>query len=242
VLLDGDTLFIASNERSRDLMLPGLRVAVRRGHPPFADDLPWMAGLHKASIPRGLVENLARSRTRQGIARTLSDEELAAWVAQLAHAHDVASTFELIGDPVDARDIPGSGTEFMAQLERRHARLMAARPDKRPGQFKQEANRVGSYQFVAPELVRGTLDRGFALGDQLTLPFSRAVFMMFLISEVHPFDDGNGRLARLAMNAELTVAGQHRILVPLIVRNDYLAGLVLDGECSQVHSNLPAAG
>ena len=358
VLFDGDTLFIVSNERSRDLMLPGLRVAVRPGHPPFADDLPWMAGLHKASIPRGLVENLARSRTRQGIARTLSDEELAAWVAQLAQqypagrlnrfrdrarelsselgledrfpalddmfgaaqgtgktphggllaalgyghgwdvgrlarfsefaerlgsgeldpdppglpvlvpamvreqaffeaylsnfiegteftvneairivydhampparpadAHDVASTFELISDPVDARDIPGSGTELMAQLERRHARLMAARPDKRPGQFKQEANRVGSYQFVAPELVRGTLYRGFALGDQLTLPFSRAVFMMFLISEVHPFDDGNGRLARLAMNAELTVAGQHRILVPLIVRNDYLAGL-----------------
>ncbi|HUY52427.1 MAG TPA: hypothetical protein VMV92_43095 [Streptosporangiaceae bacterium] len=113
--------------------------------------------------------------------------------ARPADAHDVASTFELISDPVDARDIPGSGTEFMAQLERRHARLMAARPDKRPGQFKQEANRVGSYQFVAPELVRGTLDRGFALGDQLTLPFSRAVFMMFLISEVHPFDDGISR-------------------------------------------------
>jgi fido (protein-threonine AMPylation protein) len=49
--------------------------------------------------------------------------------------------------------------------------------------------------------------------------------MMFLISEVHPFDDGNGRLARLAMNAELSNAGQHRILVPIISRNDYLNGL-----------------
>jgi hypothetical protein len=48
---------------------------------------------------------------------------------------------------------------------------------------------------------------------------------MFLISEVHPFDDGNGRLARLAMNAELSNAGQHRILVPIISRNDYLNGL-----------------
>lgn len=48
---------------------------------------------------------------------------------------------------------------------------------------------------------------------------------MFLVSEVHPFEDGNGRLARLAMNAELSAAGQHRILVPLIVRNDYLSGL-----------------
>lgn len=104
------------------------------------------------------------------------------------------------------------------------SRLMAARPDKRPGQFKREANRVGSYQFAIPELVRGTLERGFALGEQLTLPFTRAAFMMFLISAVHPSGEGNGRLARLAMNAELTAAGQHRILVPLIVRNDYLAG------------------
>jgi fido (protein-threonine AMPylation protein) len=49
--------------------------------------------------------------------------------------------------------------------------------------------------------------------------------MMFLISEVHPFDDGNGRLARLAMNAELSAAGEARILLPLISRNDYLNGL-----------------
>ena len=31
--------------------------------------------------------------------------------------------------------------------------------------------------------------------------------MMFMMSEVHPFDDGNGRLARLMMNTELVSAG-----------------------------------
>jgi Fic family protein len=31
--------------------------------------------------------------------------------------------------------------------------------------------------------------------------------MMFLVCEVHPFDDANGRLARVMMNAEL-VAGR----------------------------------
>jgi hypothetical protein len=87
VLLDGDTLFIASSERTRDVMLPGLRVAVRRGHPPFPDDMPWMGGLQKASIPRALVENLARSRARSSMSRTLSDQELADWVAQLAQQY-----------------------------------------------------------------------------------------------------------------------------------------------------------
>lgn len=69
--------------------------------------------------------------------------------------------------------------------------------------------------------------------------------MMFLISEVHPFDDGNGRLARLAMNAELSAAGQHRVLVPHIMRNDYLGGLrrlSCDGEPTRrcrAHRQLP---
>ena len=33
-------------------------------------------------------------------------------------------------------------------------------------------------------------------------PIARAIYMMFLVSEVHPFDDGNGRMARIMMNAE----------------------------------------
>ena len=145
--------------------------------------------------------------------------------ARPADAHDVTSTYELISDVTEARDAPATAEDFLEQLKRRHARLMAARPDKRPGEFKREADRFGSYHFVDPEIVAATLEKGFALRDQITLPFARAVFVMFVVSEVHPFDDGNGRLARLAMNAELSVAGQQRILVPIIIRNDYLSGL-----------------
>lgn len=113
----------------------------------------------------------------------------------------------------------------MDLLRRRHAKLMAARPERHPGELKQVTNRVGSYVFVEPELVHGTLVRGFSLRDELPSPFTRAVYLMFLVSEVHPFDDGNGRLARLAMNAELSAAAQQRILIPLVLRNDYLAAL-----------------
>lgn len=357
-LFGGDTLFVVSAVRVRDLALPGLRVAVRQGAPALTDDTPWMAGLRRSSIPRALVENLAPSRARSGISRTLSQAELEDWIAVLAQqypaerlnrfrnrareiaqefgltprfeildsmfataldtgpshhkgllgamgagqgwdprrlgalatladrlavvesalqpshlpvlaahllreqpffesylsnfiegteftldeavaivyhdqvpenrpadAHDVTSTYALITDPDETGIVPQTGPELMAQLERRHARLMAARPDKRPGKLKDVANRVGSYDFVAPHLVRGTLERGLAYRDRLTLPFTRAVFMMFLVSEVHPFDDGNGRLARLSMNAELSAAGEHRILIPVVTRNDYLQGL-----------------
>ncbi len=45
---------------------------------------------------------------------------------------------------------------------------------------------------------------------------------MFLIAEVHPFTDGNGRLARVLANAELSAAGQQRLIVPTILRDDYV--------------------
>jgi fido (protein-threonine AMPylation protein) len=56
-------------------------------------------------------------------------------------------------------------------------------------------------------------------------PFKRAVFMMFLIAEVHPFDDGNGRIARVMMNGELIAGGQRRIFIPTAYRDDYLLAL-----------------
>jgi hypothetical protein len=42
---------------------------------------------------------------------------------------------------------------------------------------------------------------------------------------VHPFDDGNGRVARVMMNAELASGGQSRIIIPTVFRDDYLGGL-----------------
>jgi fido (protein-threonine AMPylation protein) len=49
--------------------------------------------------------------------------------------------------------------------------------------------------------------------------------MMFLVSEVHPFVDGNGRVARIMMNAELVAADERRIIVPTVFRSNYLTGL-----------------
>lgn len=49
--------------------------------------------------------------------------------------------------------------------------------------------------------------------------------MMFLISEVHPFADGNGRVARVMMNAELVAAQEQRIIIPTVFRTDYLTAL-----------------
>lgn len=49
--------------------------------------------------------------------------------------------------------------------------------------------------------------------------------MMFVVSECHPFDDGNGRLARILTNAELVARGQQRMIIPTAFRNNYLSAL-----------------
>lgn len=146
-------------------------------------------------------------------------------VERPADAHDVTATYRLVRDADERMRIPISGGEFVEFLRARHAVLMAARPDKRPGLFKKEPNYAGGYQFVDPELVEGTLRRGFDLMADVDDPFARAVAMMVLTTEVHPFDDGNGRLARIMVNAELSNAGQVRIMIPTSFRNNYVAAL-----------------
>jgi fido (protein-threonine AMPylation protein) len=48
---------------------------------------------------------------------------------------------------------------------------------------------------------------------------------MFSISEIHPFLDGNGRISRVMMNAELVSAGQSKIIIPTAYREDYILAL-----------------
>lgn len=141
-------------------------------------------------------------------------------------AHDILGTYQLVGSPAEmSLSAAGEFDALLTLLRRRHAVIMQGRPDKRPGEWKQESNRARLTVFVEPELVLGTLRQGFELFRSLAEPFARAVFMMFLVAETHPFDDGNGRLARAMMNAELISGRQRRILIPTAFREDYLLAL-----------------
>lgn len=140
-------------------------------------------------------------------------------------AHDVAATYRLVIDPELSRQVPSNAEELFEILRARHAVLMAARPTKGPGEFKATDNFAGGYRFVEPDLLTGTLRRGYACLAPLTDPLHRAIGIMFLLTECHPFDDGNGRVARLLANAELSHAGQVRLIIPTVFRDNYLAAL-----------------
>jgi fido (protein-threonine AMPylation protein) len=123
------------------------------------------------------------------------------------------------------RRVPASPDDLIGLLRQRHRTMLARRADVQPGDFKQKVNRAGSTTFVPPEYVVGTLKMGHELHGHLEPGLARAIFTMFLVSEVHPFIDGNGRIARIMMNAELMARGQPTIIIPTVHREDYLLAL-----------------
>ena len=145
--------------------------------------------------------------------------------ARNADSHDVLGTFYIVSNRKEMSVTPKSVDDLYNILQRRHSILMSARPEKNPGLFKTQNNRAGDTHFVDYRLVRGTLKKGFEIYQALTSPFAKAVFMLFMTSEVHPFADGNGRISRIMMNAELTAAGESKIIIPTVFRDDYLGAL-----------------
>lgn len=142
-----------------------------------------------------------------------------------ADAQDVLGTWRIVSDAPEMQRSALGAEQFVETLKRRHAMVMAGRPEVRPGAFKLLANRVGSTVFVSPDLVTGTLEMGLELLRSLERPFDRAVFVHFLITEIHPFADGNGRVARIVMNGEFAAAREARIVIPTVMRDNYVSAL-----------------
>jgi hypothetical protein len=124
-----------------------------------------------------------------------------------ADGHDILATYRLLTDERALRAVPADYEAFENMLRSRHALLMSARPENRPGEFKTTKNSVGRFEMVLPNLVVGTLRLGFDMLRGLTEPFARGLFLHCLIAEVHPFDDGNGRMSRLHFTSELLRGG-----------------------------------
>lgn len=140
-------------------------------------------------------------------------------------SHDVLGTYKLVSNREEMIITPGKPSALLEILLYRHKVLLNARDSKNPGQFKNKNNRAGETHFVDHTLVQGTLIKAFDFYQAITHPFAKAVYIMFLVSEVHPFLDGNGRIARVMMNAELVKQGHTKIIIPTVYRDDYIGAI-----------------
>lgn len=142
-----------------------------------------------------------------------------------ADAHDILSTYRIVSDPNEMGRLPRNAQDLEEILKSRHKFLFQERPDILPGEFKAQNNQAGSTIFVHPDYVKGTLQKGFELYRSLPVGLARAIFMQFFISDIHPFNDGNGRISRIMMNVELYSQCLTTIIIPNVYRSDYLSNL-----------------
>ncbi len=140
-------------------------------------------------------------------------------------SHDILGTYQAILKSKANPGTPQNFKAFAAQLQEWNRQVIESRRVKNPGEFKTDNNRAGNTVFVTPELVVGTLEKGYETIMSAATPENRATLAMFVVAEVHPFADGNGRTARLAMNLFLTQAGLTRIIIPTVYRDDYISAL-----------------
>ncbi|MFB6345114.1 MAG: Fic family protein [bacterium] len=92
-------------------------------------------------------------------------------------------------------------------------------------EFKQKQNRAGQFYFVEPEKVEPTLRAGLADSNSIDHPYYRALHVFFVVNEVHPFKDGNGRAARLLQDKILLDHGYSGLFVTTLNRDFYLKTL-----------------
>lgn len=142
-----------------------------------------------------------------------------------ADGRDIVQTFRQVSTMSKGMAMADSVAAFVDEIKECNRILMDARPEKDPGNFKKEPNYAGNTEFVAPNLVEGTLKEGFEMLRSLSSPLARGIFVHTMLVAVHPFNDGNGRTSRIMMTKELVSAGACRIIVPTIYRDNYIGGL-----------------
>ncbi|CAM3779497.1 Fic family protein [Bordetella tumulicola] len=137
-------------------------------------------------------------------------------------SHDILGVFELANRTETRGSVPPVGEDFVEVLRAWHAQMLARRPEVNPGQLKLETNYAGTTEFVRPSHVCGTLIEGSRLAPSVPEGLARAIYYLFLIAEVHPFEDGNGRISRLVMNAELSRVGRSRVIIPTLFHPQFV--------------------
>lgn len=93
--------------------------------------------------------------------------------------------------------------------------------------YRNDAVFLRGTRHVPPrwEAVRDAMPALFDLLEQETEPSVRAVLGNWLFGYIHPYPDGNGRIARFVMNAMLASGGYPWTVIRVEDRNAYLAAL-----------------
>ncbi len=106
-----------------------------------------------------------------------------------------------------------------------HGIILGGIDDHGAGRYRDSAVRIAGSNHVPPNAVKvpDLMEQLFA--ETASDPVERAARLHHGIASVHPFHDGNGRAARLAMNFVLIAAGYPPVSISPDLRADYYSAL-----------------
>lgn len=108
-----------------------------------------------------------------------------------------------------------------------HRMVLTRVDDEFAGSYRAGAVRIPGSNHVPPNALKvpDLMEKLFLEDQTIKDPIERAAKLHYGIARIHPFTDGNGRTARLAMNFVLIAAGYPPISIPTTLRQDYYNAL-----------------
>ena len=208
-------------------VLERLARTMRRVEKPEADVTAIPGGTVLSDVWPGIEAHFAvhRPDSPDAVRNTLA--ELAAERAKSASGDEKLSMQDVVHFERAVRQRralpPGGGTGSEAWVRYWHALITSHRPDFFPGQMKPVPNFVLLSHRVsraAPREAAAACATFFSTQYRAVPPgLARAALVYLAVIEIHPFYDGNGRVARFLLNAELELAGLDPVVFPKAVRD-----------------------
>lgn len=140
--------------------------------------------------------------------------------------HLEAVNLALAWDRVKELAKPGSSLTERDLLDL-HRIVLTRVEDSHAGHYRTSAVRISGSNHIPPNPIKvpDLMASLFAGLPAIEDPGESAAYLHHGIARIHPFTDGNGRTARLAMNFILLAAGYPPISIPTDLRQDYYNAL-----------------
>jgi hypothetical protein len=166
------------------------------------------------------------SVTAEGLQADLADcKQMIATNSITAHHREDAATFlgsfQIVSNQDEMMETPDYAARLIELLQSRYNDMTQADLFGVKKEYRNHNSLQTNTRIVDFDLIKGSLIKAFDYYNALQEPFARAVYMLFMITEISPFETCNGLLGRIMMNAELVKAQQSKIIIPRVYLPEY---------------------
>jgi len=199
---------------------------VRDAESCFVADAYHSLSIEGYSVSSELIERVRSGRWDPDGAGRLQRDAMAAKGYHEAHERVMAFIERAVRQPKGALNLQTEMSRWFTALFSPSVQAGLLKPVDLAGWRNDQVFIKGARHVPLPkEAVRACMPVLFELMQAEPHAAVRAVLGHFLFVYVHPYMDGNGRLARLLMNAMLASAGHVWTIVPVQLRSEYMKAL-----------------